>query len=168
MILKKIFVLIIILFSFIFYMSAAAGDIEWEFLTGDSIRSSPVIDSNGIIYVGSDDNKLYAINPDGTKKWEFDASGTPVIGNNGTIYAGSYAINPDGTKKWKLEVGGTPAIGLDNTIYTGYRDLYAINPDGTKKWCYDMGGAHITTSLIIGENGTIYFGTATGKILAIN
>ena len=45
------------------------------------------------MYFGSHDNKLYAINPDGTKKWEFvtgdGIDSSPSIGTDGTIYVGS-------------------------------------------------------------------------------
>jgi len=91
--------------------------------------------------VGSYDNYLYAINPDGTLKWKFGTGGdilsSPAIGKDGTIYVGSYdnylyAINPDGSLKWKFETGNgvysSPAIGKDGTIYVGSYDnyLYAI------------------------------------------
>ena len=33
----------------------------WEFETGDAVSSSPAIGSDGTIYVGSSDKKLYAI-----------------------------------------------------------------------------------------------------------
>ncbi len=39
----------------------------WEFKTGDSeygVSSSPAIGSDGTVYVGSGDNKLYAIKTD--------------------------------------------------------------------------------------------------------
>jgi len=91
-------------------------------------------------------NKLYAINPDGTKKWEFSTGGnvlsSPAISSDGTIYVGSeddklYAINPDGLKKWEFvtecDVYSSPAISSDGTIYVGStRDkLYAINGSGS-------------------------------------
>ena len=45
----------------------------WEFETGGPVRSSPSIGSDGTVYVGSDDNKLYAINgKSGVKLWEFN------------------------------------------------------------------------------------------------
>ena len=88
---------------------------------------------------------LFAINPDGSKKWEFHTGGntgsSPVIARDGTIYiAGSsyinsasriklYALNPDGTEKWRFPRDGdkdkfgfaisTPVIGADNNIYYG-------------------------------------------------
>ena len=36
----------------------------WEFGTGDQVLSSPAIGSDGTVYVGSDDKKLYAIKTD--------------------------------------------------------------------------------------------------------
>ena len=48
---------------------------KWAFKTGDWVRSSPSIGSDGTIYVGSDDDNLYAINPDGSKKWAFKTGG---------------------------------------------------------------------------------------------
>ena len=48
------------------------GDVIWEFETGDMVQSSPAIGSDAPIYVWSYDNKLYAINPDGSKKWAFE------------------------------------------------------------------------------------------------
>ena len=78
--------------------------------------------------MGSSDNKLYAINPDGTKKWEFvagsDVFSSPAIASDGGIDAGwddnkIYAINPDGTKKWEYDAGSdvfaTPANSSDST-----------------------------------------------------
>ena len=38
------------------------GTLLWEFETGDGLVSSPAIGSDGTVYVGSYDNKLYAIN----------------------------------------------------------------------------------------------------------
>ena len=100
-------------------------------LTGDAVSASPAIAADGTIYFGSG-NTLYALGPDGTKKWEFvtadGMSSDPSIASDGTIYFGSrdknvYAINPDGTKKWEFATGddvkSSPAIGADGTIYVG-------------------------------------------------
>ena len=66
---------------------------KWAFKTGDWVRSSPAIGSDGTIYVGSDDDNLYAINPDGSMKWRFKTGSyvfsSPAIGSDGTIYVGS-------------------------------------------------------------------------------
>jgi len=83
----------------------------WEFETGGGVLllrgvdSSPAIGPDGTVYVGSSDNKLYAINgKTGVKLWEFETGGavfsSPAIGSDGTVYVGSqdnklYAIKTD-------------------------------------------------------------------------
>ena len=154
----------------------------WEFKTGDSVHSSPAIDSNGTVYVGSWDNSLYAINPDGSNKWEFvtgdSVHSSPAIASDGTIYIGSrdgnlYAINPDGSKKWEFKTGddvlSSPAIGNDGIIYVGSSDnnLYAINREGNKKWEFSTRD-DVSSSPAIASDGTIYVGSRDGNLYAIN
>jgi outer membrane protein assembly factor BamB len=40
------------------------GTVLWEFKTGEFVDSSPTIGSDGTVYVGSWDKKLYAIKTD--------------------------------------------------------------------------------------------------------
>ena len=58
------------------------------------MKSSPAIGSDGTVYVGSSDKKLYAINgKNGVKRWEFKTgsyvSSSPAIGSDGMVYVGS-------------------------------------------------------------------------------
>jgi outer membrane protein assembly factor BamB len=149
-----------------------SGTLKWAFDTGGAI-SSPAIGADGTIYVGSNDTNLYAINPDGIQKWQFDTglhiTSSPSIGADGTIYIGSwdnklYAINPDGSKKWDFTTGdfifASASIGVDGTIYIGSMDnkLYAINPDGSVKWYFNFEiGSIIKSPPSIGADGIIYF-----------
>ena len=143
--------------------------------------SSPAIASDGTVYIASDDTDLYAINPDGSKKWSFNTRGwvraSPSVGSDGTIYIGSddsrlYAINPDGSKKWQFKTGdqirSSAAIGSDGVIYVGSNDnnLYAINPDGSKKWVFKTRGS-VPSSPTIGSDGTIYVASEDGYLYAI-
>jgi outer membrane protein assembly factor BamB len=136
------------------------------------------------------DNRLYALNPDGTKKWHFTTGdhipSSPAIGFDGTIYIGSvdnnlYAINPDGTEKWHFTADSgirwsSPTIDHNGTVYIGSLDnkFYAINPDGTEKWNYkiddkvDSDAYDVESSAAIGSDGTIYFGCNNGKLYALN
>jgi len=146
------------------------------------IYSSPAIGPDGAIYIGSDNNKLFAINPNGTLRWTVNTVGytqsTPAIGADGTIYVGSYdanvyAINPNGTIKWVKATGNiiysSPAIGADGVIYIGSADhqLYALNPNGTQKWAFTAGDA-VHSSPAIGRDGTIYVGSDDHKLYALN
>ena len=40
------------------------------------MSSSPAVGADGTIYVGSSDDNLYAVNPDGTQKWKFTTAGS--------------------------------------------------------------------------------------------
>ncbi|MCL4557114.1 MAG: PQQ-binding-like beta-propeller repeat protein [Deltaproteobacteria bacterium] len=159
---------------------ATTGVLKWSYLTGQSIFSSPAIGADGTIYVGSNDGKLYAINPNGTLKWSYTMNPmgiwtTPAIGADGTIYVSEdklYAINPNGTLKWSSPIGSgtgysSPAIGADGTIYVGADKLYAINPNGTPKWSYNMGNGFLS-SPAIGADGSIYIGAGDYNLYAIN
>ena len=65
----------------------------------------PAIGSDGTVYVGSHDKKLYALNgKSGVMRWEFETGdivgSSPTIGSDGTVYVGSwdnklYAIKTD-------------------------------------------------------------------------
>jgi len=164
--------------------------IVWSFATEGYVRSSPVIAADGTIYIGSEDTRLYAINPDGTLRWSYPTwgqinAGAPAIGSEGTIYVGSvvypgslrarlYAIGADGTLKWEFTSssagdfdGFSPTIGPDGTVYAVADKLYAINPDGTLAWSYNTGRASATPAL--GPSGTIYVPSSSdGKLYAIN
>ena len=45
-----------------FYAIDYMGNILWKSYIGSSVRGTPVMDENGVIYVTSNDNKVYAIN----------------------------------------------------------------------------------------------------------
>jgi outer membrane protein assembly factor BamB len=166
-----------------FYAIDPSGEEKWNFVkNGWFDMCTPAIGKDGTIYIGSREKNLYAMNSDGTIKWEFAAEGpimsSPAIGEDGTIYVGSidkklYAINPDGSKKWEFitgaEVVSSPALGKDGTIYVGSHDnnFYAINPDGSKKWEFVTAG-RVVSSPAIGKDKTIYVGSDDKNLYAIN
>jgi hypothetical protein len=108
------------------------------------VLSSPAIGTDGTVYVGSWDGKLYALDAaTGTAKWAFatDAQiswSSPAVGADGVVYVGSddnnvYALDGvSGTPKWVFATGGdvysSPAIGVDGTVYVGSHDgrVYAL------------------------------------------
>ena len=83
-----------------------------EFTTGGTVISSPCL-ANGVVYFGSYDGKLYALDAQtGSEKWSYATNGniesSPAYGD-GTIYVGShdnntYALNADtGALEWKFQ-----------------------------------------------------------------
>jgi outer membrane protein assembly factor BamB len=159
------------------------GIAKWSINTNSGVNSSISI-RNNVLYVGSGDHYLYALNPsDGSTIWKYKADdgiqySSPAIANDGTIYFGAndghlHAVNPNGTLKWKYDIKNdsysSPAIGSDGTIYIGSNDnnIYAIKPDGTFKWKYPTNGM-VYSSPSIGNSGTIYIGSMDGTMYALN
>jgi outer membrane protein assembly factor BamB len=63
------------------------------------------------------------------------------------------------------------AIGEDGTVYVNDANgiLHAILPDGTELWTYNGTGAGSQGPTVIGDDGTIYFGTASlSAVHAVN
>jgi len=156
--------------------------LRWKFPAEARIQSSPVIGSDGTVYIGSHDNNLYAINPDGTEKWRFTADmridSTPAIAPDGTIYFGSwnksmYAITSSGRGLWKVQtsdqISSSPTIGPDGVIYIGSDDgfIYAIYANGTLKWSFGTGDRIFSTPALT-QDGTIYVGSFNNNLYAIN
>jgi outer membrane protein assembly factor BamB len=159
---------------------------KWRFplVAGDSfaLYSSPAIGTDGVIYVGSADNSLYAVNPDGTLRWRYPTGGyvrsSPAVASDGTVYVGSmdsclYALNPDGTLRWRYQTAGEirscPAIAADGTVCFGSYDdyFYALGADGTLKWRYRAAGS-IISSPAIAADGTVYFGYTDDYLYAVS
>ncbi|MDC0547403.1 PQQ-binding-like beta-propeller repeat protein [Opitutales bacterium] len=167
------------------YTGAANPTTHWEtpYSTGGTIFSSPAIATDGTVYIGSNDNKLHAINSDGSAKWTFTTGdwvdSTPAIGADGTVYFGSwdnqlYAVNPtDGSKLWDFNTSSSiiasPAIGVDGRIYFGSKDefFYALESNGSLAWESYIGNP-IASSAALGQDGTIYFGDENGTFHARN
>ncbi len=154
---------------------------EWKTPIGSTSDSSPALSADGTIYFATWEGRLWALNPDGSRKWVFraglDIKSSPAVGADGTVYFGCrdrqfYALNANGKKKWQFKTRGwvdsTPALGQDRTIYFGSWDktFYALNPDGTLKWQYQSEG-EIVSSPAIGGDGTIYFGSHDRKFYAL-
>ena len=125
-------------------LNAADGYREWVCdEIGDKVWSTPVIEGN-TLFIGSFDNKLYAIDiNDGSKRWEFETEGaivaTPLVYDN-TVYFGSfdrhiYAVDiTSGEQVWKFPASEEDEIIPGNwfwskpVIYNGV--LYAACLDG--------------------------------------
>ncbi len=116
------------------------GKMKWKCKVGAGTETNPSIAEDGTIYVGGD--KLWAINPNGTKKWTFDLGegrhihkSCPAISADGTIYVGTniwevdggdiVAVNPNGKEKWRKRItdlgwiDSSPSIAKDGTVYIG-------------------------------------------------
>ncbi len=163
------------------------GDVIWTFGTGNAVFSSPVLDKQKeVIYFGSLDKLVYAIDLEGEGKWQTDLGdwvfSSAAIGSDGTIYIGCnnkklYALNhTNGQIKWEQNLGNmvsVPVLSDDGTIYVGATDMsnyegkfYALDSsDGSIKWTFDT---PVISRPAIGKDGTIYVGSLDSKVYALD
>jgi outer membrane protein assembly factor BamB len=143
--------------------------VKWKFKTEGKIFSSPAL-VNGVVYVGSEDGYLYAINAGtGMLKWKFKTGGplhsSPRIYQT-TVYVGSfdgfyYAIDTDsGREKWKVKTNGERWMGGKGYLGMKPTDQYMSDP-----WEFFLSSANIES----GSNGTtVYFGSSDGNLYAVD
>ncbi|MCA9565146.1 MAG: PQQ-like beta-propeller repeat protein, partial [Myxococcales bacterium] len=160
------------------------GRALFVFPTGKGIFSSPVVGGDGTVYIGSADRTFYAINPDGTERWAFDApeeiiDSSGLLDDRGNVYFGAgdghvYALNAStGEEVWRFEADepgdgafirwfeGNVAIGPDGTLYAPNDNfyVYAINrDDGTRVRRFRMPDQTWSLPAIDPENGNLYMG----------
>ena len=169
------------------------NDGPWMFQTGKGIFSTPVIDANGIVYVGSADHYFYAINPDGSLNWKYetgeiiDSAGAltldaiTFISGDGHMYhfhTGDMPIDQRPIWTYEAELRpdvsynrwfeGNVAVGYDGTFYSGNTNFlyYAINPDGMLKWTYPTTSNNWSMAAF-GDDGSIYWGSLDTYIRAV-
>ena len=141
------------------------GNLLWSYTFEEWQESSPSIAEDGIIYIGSKEGKVYAINPDGILEWSYEAKDLLKIDE--IIYSREHVdeMHLNG-------ISALPAIGKDGTIYVGAWNsyFYALNPDGTLKWKFETPAAFegVSSSAAIGADGTIYVGSNSGYFYALN
>ncbi|MCU0299039.1 MAG: PQQ-binding-like beta-propeller repeat protein, partial [Candidatus Nanopelagicales bacterium] len=150
-------------------------------------EGSPNVGPDGVIYQGNTGGGAYAVNPDGSQKWAYQAQNAvwtvPAMDDSGTTYWGSvdlrlFALNADGTQKWQRTTLGyvtsSPALGPDGTLYAGSFDgtMYALDSaDGSVKWKLQTGD-HIYASPALVENDgqleQIIIGSTDGLLYSVN
>jgi outer membrane protein assembly factor BamB len=127
--------------------------VHWQFKTGDAVEGTAAI-ANGVVYVGSFDEHLYAIDlATANQKWKSKLgpikSAVAVRGDR--VYVGDadgkfYCVKAsDGTKVWTFETGGEITAGanfLGDRVLIGSHDntLYCLSKDGEKLWEFKTEG----------------------------
>ncbi len=154
---------------------------KWAFLTGDKAQSTPTV-VNGVLYIGSDDGNVYAINASTSQqKWAFPTGGAvssrPTV-VNGVLYIGSYdnkvyAIDAlTGQQKWAFPTGdkvpSSPTV-VNGVLYIGSDDgnVYAIDAlTSQQRWVFPTGGAVSSSPTVV--NGVLYIGSWDDKVYAVD
>jgi outer membrane protein assembly factor BamB len=140
------------------------------------------------VYVGSDDDFLYAVRAsDGTVAWRAatspgrDVDSSPAIDGNGNVYFGAddnrvHCVDASGNELWTFFTGGdvnsSPAIDVDGTVFVGSDDgfIYALRPEpglspsNRLLWKYAMGGS-VRSSPAIDSTGALLVGSDGDRVV---
>ncbi len=152
----------------------------------DVYLSSPSV-WNGMVYFGSGDGNVYALNAlSGAMQWKFQTGdvvhASPAIAA-GKLYIGSwdsyfYALDANtGKQVWRFKTGEDPKIHnqvgiqssatiVDGVVYFGCRDsnLYALDAaTGRERWSFSNHGSWVITSPVV-KDGKVYFATSDSAL----
>ena len=141
------------------------NQIKWTFHTSGRVISSPAV-SNGMVYVGSTDGNLYAVDLEsGAQKWKFETKvrvpSSPAI-SGGIVYFGSYDGNfyavdaTTGQLKWKFQTGGERRFAA--------KHIHGIQP--AAETMPDPFDFYLSSPAV--WNGAVYFGSGDGNIYALD
>ncbi|MBC8159837.1 MAG: PQQ-binding-like beta-propeller repeat protein [Roseiflexaceae bacterium] len=162
---------------------AQVGNTEviWKFKAEDEVRSSPCV-GNGMVYVGSYDTNLYALDAKrGEFRWKYATEGgissSPALWQDLVIVGSEdgvvYALDARrGGQRWTLRTGkavrSSPKLE-DRVILVGSDDqhLYAIDGlRGTQMWQYRT-WMPIRSSACVSEHG-VFVGGNDGHIYCLD
>ena len=139
--------------------------VRWSFHTDGAVFSSPAV-AGGIVYFGSTDQNLYAIDAaSGTLKWKFHTqsrvTSSPAV-SDGVVYFESfdgnfYAVDAvGGNEKWRFQTGGERRFSAEHLH--GSQPVAETMPD-----IFDV---YLSSAAVVG--GTVYFGSGDRSIYALD
>jgi outer membrane protein assembly factor BamB len=169
----------------------------WSVRTGAPVFGSPAT-ADGVVYVGSDDGSLYALDAEsGETRWRFETGdrvrARPTIHGNRIIVPSDdgflYSLERhSGTQAWRSRVGASPAPRSDpssqefrydqfssaavvsgDTIFVGTLDGALVALDsGEGTRKWSIGAGGAVTSTPVVRDGKVVFGSFDGHVYAID
>jgi len=175
--------------GYLYRLGRRDGKLQWRFDTrGNTPRDLPSATSttydylassatlaDGVVYIGSADKRLYAVDArHGTERWHFDTQGSvrsiPALSGD-RVYFGSYdhnvyALNSKtGALVWKLDtlepVVSSPLVS-GGVVYIGSRssDLFAIDAaTGIPRWKFFYWSSWVESSAAMKQDA-LYIGSS--------
>lgn len=139
--------------------------LKWRYLTGGRVVSSPVF-HDGVVYLGSDDGSVYALDAmSGQRRWRFATAGpvasTPAVAG-GLVYFMSYdgklyAVEAQSGKlRWKFTTGGERRFEAKNLHGFLPKNQTIADP-------FDL----FLSSPVVAE-GAVFFGCGDGNLYALD
>ncbi|NOY92405.1 MAG: PQQ-like beta-propeller repeat protein, partial [Deltaproteobacteria bacterium] len=156
---------------------SSQGVVRWDRNLRAPSWFTPLVDSAGNSFVGSDAHLLYAFDTRGEVRFHLrvdgDVDSSAAFMPDGSIVfpAGDqiYAITPEGETKWRFradaKIFSAPVVDSQGSIYFGSQDdhLYALSAQGELLFRYRTGG-DVDSSPALGDDGDLYFGSDDHRV----
>lgn len=172
------------------------GAVKWSFAASGPINASPVVGSDGTIYIADGRGRVFAVQADGQRQTAFayDApaaiTASPaagVMGSVETLYVAddgghvAAVATASGGSRWTFEVPGaaavlsSPLVTADGTVIFGADNgiLYALRDGGggavDVQWEFDVGAPIRSSPGIHGmdDEAFVYVGAEDGNLYAL-
>jgi len=169
--------------SDVFALDTSNGAEIWGYRINSSEQLSAPAVINGVVYFGSDVNKVYALSAsNGNLVWDsnIDNNGhsSPAVVND-VVYIGGYGGNiyalntTNGNIIWNRTAGvnvgwSSPAV-VGGIVYLGSNDnnFYALDTkNGNHLWKFNTNGWAMYSPAV--ANGVVYTSSSDGNIYALN
>lgn len=140
-------------------LKAETGEVVSSQTLGGRIWGTAAIGQDGTVFIGSDDDKLFAITPGRSDpKWTLE------IGNcDGTQKPG-----PEGAR---CDVDGGPTIGPNGDLFIGADGVYRVTQAGEIVWHYTGGEdrpKHVSSTPAVDKESRSVFGGQDGYVTALD
>ena len=167
---------------------------KWRYnneVAGHGVPTTPAVSDDSAVYFGHLSSWITALNPNGTLRWQFDASrvnGVGVDEDGGISFTSNNKVitrvGPNGSEKWQIfnpaAFDATPlAIPGDKDIYLGFNEINGMpyfyrlkGDDGTIVWQRRVSSDQLYQAPYdpVFDKATDKFYTATtaGHIISVN
>ena len=158
----------------------------WRFETGGRVVNAPAV-ANGVVYAGSDDNHVYALDAaTGSMLWSFETGdiirSTPTLAGR-EVYVGSddnhvYALDAEtGEMLWKYDTSKEvqySSVVTDGVVYIGAQgdvdySVHALDAmSGEQVWAAGVPYPYGVEFAVTVANGKLYAPGASGEFYAMD
>ncbi|XP_038254643.1 beta-alanine-activating enzyme isoform X2 [Dermochelys coriacea] len=176
----------------VYVLGSQNGEIHCIFTTEDAVKSSAVVHpSTGLVYIGSHDQHIYALDiyDTGNKIWK-SSCGKPLFSSPhcseqyvciGCVDGNVHCFSHSGEKVWQFSTSGpvfsSPCISslIKQEIYFGSHDcfIYCCNMEGNLLWKFETSSSVYATPFVFHshdlESETLLAATSTdGTVWVLN
>lgn len=163
-------------------VGAYGGGERWTF-ESSIVHSTPAVE-DGVVYFGSNDDNVYAVDAeDGGELWSLETESSvqsaPTVAD-GVVYVGSnddslYALDADdGEELWSYEtegwVEGSPAV-MDGVVYFGSTDhgIYALDAEtGEEVWPAPVDTGNMVRNDVALADGWLFATIRGGELYVVD